>query len=60
MDEKRIDTAAEPVDHQDDEFMDTGVLHQRSASRQVGGEHVGGCNAGCVGDSHLLLGEADE
>lgn len=27
MDEKRIDTAAEPVATQDDEFMDTGVLH---------------------------------
>ena len=30
MDEKRIDTAAEPVDSQDDdEFMDTGVLHEK-------------------------------
>ena len=29
MDEKRIDTAAEPVDPQDDEFTDTGVLYER-------------------------------
>jgi hypothetical protein len=30
MDEKRIDTAAEPVEIQDDdEFTDTGVLHER-------------------------------
>lgn len=29
MDEKRVDTAAEPVETQEDEFMDTGVLHER-------------------------------
>lgn len=29
MDEKRIDTAAEPVSAQDSEFMDTGVLHEK-------------------------------
>jgi hypothetical protein len=38
MDEKRIDTAAEPVDHQDDEFMDTGVLHERP-KKGVRGQH---------------------
>lgn len=38
MDEKRIvDTAAEPVDHQDDEFMDTGVLHAKP--KGVRGQH---------------------
>lgn len=28
MDKERFDTAAEPVDQDDDEFMDTGVLHE--------------------------------
>lgn len=33
-DDKRIDTANEPVDHIDDgEFMDTGVLHERKKSK---------------------------
>jgi hypothetical protein len=39
MDEKRIDTASEPVDHQDDEeFMDTGVLHERKKKDDEEGE----------------------
>lgn len=29
MDEKRTDAASEPVDTQDEEFTDTGVLHER-------------------------------
>lgn len=29
MDEKRTDTAAEPVDDTQDELTDTGVLHER-------------------------------
>lgn len=35
MSEKRIDTAAEPVEHQDDEFMDTGVLHGDSSTAET-------------------------
>lgn len=34
MDQKRTDTANEPVDTQDDEFMDTGVLHEKKCADQ--------------------------
>ena len=33
MDKERIDTASEPVDNQDDEFMDTGVLHPKKSRK---------------------------
>lgn len=29
MDTNKQDTASEPVETQDDEFMDTGVLHEK-------------------------------
>jgi hypothetical protein len=29
MDDKNVDTAAEPVDDNQDELTDTGVLHER-------------------------------
>ena len=48
MDQKRIDTANEPVEPQDDEFMDTGVLHEPKT------KHHPRCNDQCDGDTHYL------
>ncbi len=40
-DNKPVDTANEPVDHNDDdEFMDTGVLHEpKKSDKSVRGQH---------------------
>lgn len=35
MDKEQIDTASEPVETQDDEFMDTGVLYERPKSKKA-------------------------
>lgn len=35
MSENRTDTANEPVDHDDSEFMDTGVLHEPKCADQA-------------------------